>query len=260
MGAGGTRGGNGVDDLMCGRKASIGVDRGFIFFDNGEGRAWRGITNVKDDEGESRIEVCYIDGKKISQRHIAGDYSATVASYDDPFGDEDLREREFGISYREHYVLDGEEFYRLHLIHGVSIVWNGMSYSTINDSSTPDTHSWSLVTTDVQLSDNIRGSHLILDSGEIYEWILRDIEDILYGWKPDTSPRIPTIEEMYEIFSLMNLVIIDHGDGTWSAVGHASMIEMLDPNTFAITTPSAEMVDADTYTIESLVRNEQWLE
>ena len=95
-------------------------------------------------------------------------------------------------------------------------------------------------------------------SALIFEWILRDIEDILYGWLDNTTPRIPGVEEMYAIFATMNLVIIDHGDGTWSAVGHETMIRMLDSTEFEINTPSAEYIDEETYDIESLIRDDRW--
>jgi hypothetical protein len=78
------------------------------------------------------------------------------------------------------------------------------------------------------------------------------LEDVLYG-TDDESPRLPSPEEVFEIFEENAILrIIDNGDGTWTAIGPDSAIEMLDSETFEITWPSAVYIDADTYTISSL--------
>ena len=244
--------------LPADRRSYTGVDRGFIFFETDPGVPWKGLTQVEELEDDYRIESYWIDGKKVSQRHIDGDYSAQVTSYDNPFTSDIFEDRLFGFSFREHYRLDDEDHYRLHLIHGLSIKPDGVIYNTTSPESDPSGYSWSMQSVDVQLTDSLMGSHLILDSALIFEWILRDIEDILYGWLDNTTPRIPGVEEMYAIFATMNLVIIDHGDGTWSAVGHETMIRMLDSTEFEINTPSAEYIDEETYDIESLIRDDRW--
>lgn len=240
-------------------KAYLGVDRGFIFFED-TGIPWRGITSVEEDEEDHTIERLYIDGRKVAHRNVGGVYTAKVTSYDDPFNRVDIFEDEVGFSYRERYEVDGEEFYRLHLVHAGTVQHLGTKRESVNATPTPNTMSWDISTRPVRLGAGFYGSHLILDSSEIYDWILRDIENVLYGWLPNTTPRIPDIEEIYEIFATMNLVIIDHGDGTWSAVGHHTMIQMLDTTEFQITTPTAEMLTEYEYSIESLVRDERWLE
>lgn len=251
MGAGGT-GGN-LD-----RRFFDGIDRGFIFFENSPGVPWRGITDLEETEEDFRIETYYVDGKKVGQSHISGTYSASLTSYDDPIRNLDLSESIFGLSYREHYNSNGQNHYRLHIVQGLTIKRNGSVTETVNVSSTPTLHSWEMSSIDVDLGDNTTGSHIILDSSIIYEWLMRDIENILYGSFDDA--RIPSIDEIYEIFATMNLVIIDHGDGTWSAVGHETMIRMLDSTEFEINTPSAEYVDEETYDIESLIRDDRWVD
>lgn len=236
-----------------------GVDRAFIFFQNSGGVPWKGITSVDEDEEDFRYETYYVDGKKVGHSHIAGDYSASVNSYDDPTLLIDDVEAIFGFSYREHYNSDGENQYRLHLVQNIDLWSNGSKTETVNQSSTPTTYSWGISAIGTDLSDEVFGSHLILDSGVIQPWIMRDIENILYG-TGDNEPKIPSIDEIYDIFATMNLVIIDHGDGTWSAVGHETMIKMLDATEFAISSPTAEYVEEDTYEIESLIRDERWLE
>lgn len=68
-----------------------------------------------------------------------------------------------------------------------------------------------------------------------------------------TPPRFPTLEELLDIFeSGVILRITDHGDGTWTADGPDSAIQMLTESMFRITWPSAVYISADTYQISSL--------
>lgn len=238
-------------------RAFMGIDRGFLYNEDGTGMPWNALVDVEETEDDFRIEKYFVDGRLVGYRHIAGNYSAKVTSLHNPFKNETFRNRRWGFTYRENYTQGAKEMYRLHLIHGVSIFQNSSTVQTVNATPNASTFSFEMHALDVPLSENIRGSHLILDTSDIYPWIMRDVEAILYGW--EQNPRIPSIDEMYEIFAQMNFVIIDHGDGTWSAVGHESMIQMLDPLTFEINSPTAVYLDEDTYEVESLIRNDGWL-
>ena len=250
-------------DIISSGRTYYGLDRGFIFLPGDRGIPWRGLTSLESSDDGATIESCYLDGKKISHRYVAGDYLATIESYDDPFADPEfdggIQNIPFGFTYREKFSENGKEHYRLHIIHEVSISNTGHTVETINAGPMPDTYRWSMSGLKSYLSTNYVGSHLILDSSVLYEWILRDVEAILYGY-PDGNPRIPSIAEMYAIFATMNLIIIDHGDGTWSAEGHRTMIGMLDSTEFQIVTPTAEYISDYEYSIDSLIRNAAWLE
>lgn len=243
------------------RRAYEGVDRGFIFFESEKGAPWRGITDVEVLEDSYLVETYYMDGRKIGHRFHKGNFHAKVTSYDNPFEDPELMYDVRGFSYREHYSLGGKNHYRLHIVHGASIRYLSSVQQTYNVSDPKDitTFRWEVDSLDVDLRENVelKGSHLILDSSQIFDWSLRDIENVLYD-----EGRIPSIDEMMDIFSEMNLIIIDHGDGTWSAVGHESMIQMLDATEFVIETPTIifDEVDPRTYDIYDLIRDERWLE
>lgn len=239
----------------------LGIDRGFIFFENIPGVPWRGITDIEEREEDYTIEKYYLEGRLIGRRYIKGNYSATISSYDDPFVHPDISEPPVAISYRESFRTEQGEFYRLHIVHGVTMIQTGATRSSLSDSPEADTFSWEAYSIDEELSDEVVGSHLILDSSLIYPWVLRDIEAVLYGY-PDGGARIPSIDELYEFFAMMNLVIIDHGDGTWSAVGHDAMVAMIDATEFEIVSPTIYFDEEHprTFDIESLIRDERWLE
>lgn len=237
-----------------------GVDRGFIFFEESVGTPWRGIVDIEVSEDSYLIDTYYMEGRKIGHRHRQGNYRASVTSYDDPFTDIDM-ELVSGFTYRESYTLNGKQEYRLHLVHGASIRHISTEHHLYNVSDPKDasTYKWVVDSIDVELREDtgLQGSHLILDSAATYDWSMRDIETILYE-----DGRIPSIDEMFDIFSEMNFVIIDHGDGTWSAVGHESMIRMLDVTEFMIQSPSVEIDESDPYTYDvyDYIRDERWLE
>lgn len=235
--------------------SSEGVDRGFIFLEDG-GIAWRGITKIEESESGYRTEKYYVDGKKIAQRHYSGDYEAQITSYDDPFENIPYLHKTFGLSYRENMSIDNEPFYRLHIVHDVSVIRNSSATETHSDSPTPTLYVWDMGSVKGPLDELNVGSHIIIDSRTIYPWIMREIEMLLYGY-PDGNAHIPTVEELITIFETMELVIIDHGDGTWSAIGHDAMVFMLDPTEFEIASPSIDFVDDDphTYEIESWSRS-----
>lgn len=241
-----------------GANGVIGLDRGFLYPPDSDGVPWVGLTSLEEQEDGFRLETYHVDGRKVGHRHVAGNYTATLASYDDPFKDRKYEGVLFGVSYRE--MLSNDD-YRLHIVQGLSVSKAGFTRSSVNPTPTPETHSWYMAAVDIPLGDDVHGSHLILDSALIYPWVLRDIEAVLYGY-PNGGARIPTIDEIYDIFATMNLVIIDHGDGTWSAVGHDVMVAMLDSTEFMISSPTVEMVDGEehTYDVESLIRDDRWLE
>ena len=85
-----------------------------------------------------------------------------------------------------------------------------------------------------------------------YSAAISDLEDMLYGTNAE-APRLPLPDEIISIFEENALLrIIDHGDGTWTAIGPDEAITMITPTEFEIDWPSATYLDEETYTIRSL--------
>lgn len=239
------------------RRAYQGVDRGFIFFESTTGIPWRGIQDIDVSEDGASIESYYVDGKKIGQRYYKGQFRASITSLDDPSVHMSDKDVVYGFSYRETYLIGNVEHYRLHIVHDVTIRFIDSIRETINPTD-PDatTYAWEIDSLDTDLRDDVFGSHLILDSSQIYPWTIRDIETIMYK-----EGRLPSVDEMIEIFGLMNLLIIDHGDGTWTAVGHESMMNMIDLTEFQIVSSTIDIHEDDprTFDIYDLIRDPRWL-
>ena len=81
---------------------------------------------------------------------------------------------------------------------------------------------------------------------------LQAIEDIIYG-TATTNPRFPTIDEIRALFDVYGiLVIIDNGDGNWTAIDQAGdYITMNNPTQFTINNADATYLDATTYEVST---------
>jgi len=95
-------------------------------------------------------------------------------------------------------------------------------------------------------------SHFVIDTSVAYPAAVADLETILYGTETSDA-RLPDPFELFDFFESHSiLLIVDHGDGTWTATGPDDVITMLDPTTFQISWPSAVYVDDVSYTLTSL--------
>jgi hypothetical protein len=68
-----------------------------------------------------------------------------------------------------------------------------------------------------------------------------------------SDASLPSLSELAEYFGYLGaLIIIDHEDGSWSAIDESdNYITMLDNTTFEIEDADTTTIDADTYTISS---------
>jgi len=231
------------------REYESGLDRAVFYPQNSPGEVWNGLIAITDDPDDSDVKVRYIDGVRTQQRRrpsvFGGSIEAVtypVSLHNDIFGRRITTT--FGLSYR---VMTATS-YRLHLVYNVLLSPSRYMHQQVEVNS----FTWGFTTVPVSIPDAKPGSHLIIDSNIAYSWTITALEDILYGTE-EIDPRLPTPDEVFEIFEENAILrIIDNGDGTWTAIGPDSVVEMLDPDTFQISWPSANYIDADTYTIYSL--------
>lgn len=223
-----------------------GVDRGVLYIPD-TGVAWAGLTNVEEVVTDGDVTSYYFDGQKTLV--VVGDenFGLHVEAYWYPEEFEVVRYR-FGFSYRT--LFPGG--YRIHLVYNVSAVPSGHIYTTESDSKTPTDFAWdfSTIPTDVPFSKP--AAHLIVDSTQANPEALAQLENLLYGFGDD-DPILPTAAEVVAIFTeFATLIVIDHGDGTWTATGPDEAFEFPDADSFEITWPSVIYTSSDTYNISSL--------
>lgn len=222
-----------------------GVDRGVYYPKDGSGEAWSGLISVTESP-EADEATFYVDGVKVQRKRRVEEFSGTIEAYayPDSFYENVLvqsRRQGFDLSYRA-----GD---KLHLVYNVYLTPTSRLYEYEN----PATLSWGFITQPVAVPGLRPCSHLIVDTARAYSWAVEAFETVLYG-DEEFPARLPRPAEVIDIFEInAALRIIDHGDGTWTAIAHdEGIIEMVDETSFEITWPSAVYISEDTYTISSL--------
>lgn len=226
-----------------------GVDRGVFYPPNVPGVAWNGLTSIIESPSEGDEQTRYIDGVKTYIRRRSGNFEGTIQALTCPkeFYESVLtqrRQRRFGLSYR----VQTEDSYKIHLVYNILTAPSELVYNQ-ND-ATP--FSWSFTTDPIAIPYASPTAHLIVDAARAYSWTVDDLEKVLYG-DDERAPSLPSPAEVLDIFEVNSILrIIDHGDGTWTAIGVDEVVQMLDATTFQIDWPSAVYLDDVTYKISSL--------
>jgi hypothetical protein len=164
--------------------------------------------------------------------------------------------KSFDLSYRTKVGndLDGlDHGYKIHLLY--NLIANPDTYVFASLSGTtgaPIEFSWTLTGTPPPLENFRPTVHISIDSEDTPADLLQSLEDILYGTE-DSTPHLPSIADIAALFGYLgSLIIVDHGDGTWSAIDESNTyITMLNDTTFQIDNADATYLDATTYQISS---------
>lgn len=258
-----------VWDQIGERIYQTGIDRGVLYLHDGTVAAWNGLIDV-EESSTSELKSFHLDGVKYLENLIPGDFSGklTAFTYPDEFETvnglasvapglvfHDQPAKSFNLSYRTLIGndIDGTEFgYKIHILYNIFANPDSYSFETLKDSGSPTEFGWSLSGTPPNIQQFKPTVHISIDSRTTPSDILQMVEDTLYGTDVSNA-SLPSIQEISEYFGYLGaLIIIDHGDGTWSAVDESdSYITMLDATTFQIDNADATYLDADTYEISS---------
>ncbi len=148
--------------------------------------------------------------------------------------------------------------YKIHLLWNLTAIPATKTYQTLSMDVAPEEFEWSLTSVPEEIDHHRPTSHMILDSRRIDPSLLEDIESFLYG-DEDTDPMLPTLKGITGFIRKWDrLIIIDNGDGTWTATSSIDgIIVMSDATTFQINDADAIYLDANTYEITSTDKNEE---
>ena len=238
-----------VWDKVTERDYEVGLDRGVFYPLNGPGHAWNGLTSVEESPSDGDARPRYMDGQKIADNRRKGEFEATINAFTYPAVFSvglisSNRPARFSLSYRVQTATG----YKLHLVYNALAAPSKKNYA--HESADP--FSWSITTRGISGPDSRIMSHLVLESDTAYPETMAALEAVLYG-DSGNAPRIPMPNEVFQIFEDNSILqIIDNGDGTWTAIGPAEVIQMLDATTFQISWQTAVYIDAVSYTIHSL--------
>jgi hypothetical protein len=254
------------------RTYQTGIDRGVLYLQNGAGVSWNGITEVEDST-EVEIKSYYLDGVKFLQNAIPGDFSGSLKAftYPDEFDSvsgvgsfapglnyHEQPPQLFSLAYRTLLGddLEGEKRgYKIHILYNLFASPDSQVFSTLAETMEPTEFSWELSGTPPKNAFFRPTVHVSIDSSKTPPDILTQIENHLYGTTAFNA-SLPTSEELALYFGFTDsestLVLVDHGDGTWTATDAAGEhITMLDATTFQIEDVDGFYINLDTYQIFS---------
>jgi hypothetical protein len=255
-------------DELGERRYQTGVSHGVLYLHDGKAVVWNGLTSIEETSNSERKSF-YLDGVKFLENLTPGDFQGTIKAFTYP--DEfdlvngivkvvpglayyDQPPKSFDLTYRTNIgdAIEPDRGYKIHLLYNVLANPDTYTFPSIGQTVEPVEFSWDLTGTPPMIKGNRPTVHLSIDSTDMDQADLDLIEDILYGTE-DTDARLPSIYELSELFGYRGgLLIIDNGDGTWTAVDNSSTyITMINDTTFQIDGADATYLDATTYTISS---------
>lgn len=252
------------------RVYQIGIDRGVLYLHDGTVVPWNGLTEVEEGSN-AELKSFWLDGVKFLENMTPGDFQGKLKAFTYP--DEldsvvgiahvapgleyyEQPPKSFNLSYRTRVGNDIEGIkygYKIHILYNVLANPEAMAFHTLSeDAVQPIEFAWTLTGTPPKIPKLRPTVHISIDSRTTSPELLKLLEDILYG-TATTDPSLPPITEIGEIFGYRGgLLIIDHGDGSWSAVDESdTYITMTDSTTFEIDGADTTIIDPDTYTISS---------
>lgn len=254
-------------DQIGERKFENGLDRGVLYLADIPGVVWNGLTSIEEKLSDGSRPY-FLDGVKYLDSEILDDFAASLKAftYPDEFEEvcgsvptesglviNDQRPKSFGLSYRTRVGndLEGEDYgYKIHILYNLVAVSDLTAFISLSNPVTPIEFGWNIFGTPVAYEGFRPTAHIILDTTELDPFLVDTLEDMLYG-TDETDPELPPLSVLGPIIEEWNLLIqiVDHGDGTWSAIGPDALIDMIDTDTFQIIEANAIYLDAVTYEI-----------
>jgi hypothetical protein len=247
-----------------------GISRGVLFLQDGTVAVWNGLTSI-EESSNGELKSFYLDGVKFLETLTPNDFAGNLKAFTYPdefdsvngiatvvegFEAYEQPPKSFNLSYQTRIGndIDGiEHGYKIHILYNILAEPDTYGYSSSDDSGVkPIEFSWNLTGTPPKI-DRFRPTvHVAIDSTKTPPDILKILEDKLYGTDL-TGPSLPTFQEIEEFFGYLGaLIIVDNGDGSWTAIDESNAyVSMLDDTTFFIDNADVVYLDVDTYQISS---------
>lgn len=257
------------------RVYEAGLDRGVLYVHGQTGVAWNGLTSL-DENDIKTVEPIHYDGVKFNDIVTLGEFSGVIRAitYPDDFllCEGTLEDqtgifvtsqpiKRFNLCYRTK-IGEGENGvdsgYKIHILYNLTAVPSQKTRQTLGMDIAPMEFEWSLTSIPEDIEGYRPTAHLIIDSRGMDQWLLQDIEDVLYG-TVDREPIIPSLKALTTFIRKWNRqIIIDNGDGTWSIiVQDPSVITMISPTEFSIEADNVTYLNPTTYEVSSSEKNEE---
>lgn len=249
------------------RLFETGLDRGVLYPRDGTGVPWNGLISVEEESSGGEAQAYYQDGIKQQNSAGAEDFEASIKALTYPpefaecdgtisFGkglsiDKQPR-KPFDLCYRTLIGndLEGEDHgYTLHVVYNALVAPTKKNYQTGGDEIEPSEFSWKISTTPVVISGRKASAHFKIDSTKTDPYLLAAFEELIYG-SGSAYPTLPTATQLVTLFETwQTVVVVDNGDGTWTASGPDPVINFLSESEFTIDWHTANYIDGNAYTL-----------
>lgn len=193
------------------RRFETGLDRGVLYLPTGLGVAWNGLTSVEEDNGDIESNAFFFDGIKYMDTRYPGDFSGTMSAltYPDEFlqfdgyaelennhvllGHQPVYDR-FGLSWRTGIGNDInglDHGYKIHICYNLLAIPSNRVYNTLSGETNPSEFSWDISGVPEVIPGYRPTVHIILDTTRMNSFMIRDVEDLLYGTENTTHEPDP---------------------------------------------------------------------
>lgn len=235
-----------------------GVDHGVLYLPGLPGLAWNGLVSV-DEKTDDVVDLDrYIDGVRYHLPQSNEEFGCKVSAYTypdeflpysgyDDIYDGQVNDAVFGFSYK---TQSGDKDY-IHIVYNATAVPSDTDRTTQNESTEPLLFVWDISTIPSAFNGITPTSHFIIDPSIMRSAALDALLGTLYG-TATTDPQLPNIQGLFDVFyDNAIFLVVDNGNGTWTATGPDSAITMTDTTTFSITWPTAVYISSDTYELST---------
>lgn len=229
----------------------FGVDRGVLYLPDSRVLSWTGLINVQESPKNSGTNSYYLNGVKRFDQQAPEDFFASVEAYMYP---DEIEDKGFVFpcfSYRTKI----KDRYEIHLVYNSIFSSSDKTFRTVSEDLEPVNFFWDVNSKPVALRGYAPSSHLIIAfTKDTPRFFVDVVEEILYG-SDDKNPRYSSMDDWISLFEegsvASMLIILDHGDGSWTAIGSDDVVYLTDSTSFEIDSPSAVYIDADSYTVST---------
>ena len=246
-----------------------GVDHGVLYLQGNVTVPWNGLVSM-EESANSELKAYYLDGVKFLETLSPGEFQGKLKAITYPveldqalglavvapgFILTEQPAKSFNLSYRTKVgnPIEGTDYgYKIHILYNLLAEPDTKAYTTMSDAEAAMEFVWNLTGTPPKIRKYRPTVHIVIDSRTTPIDVMALLEERLYG--SDTNPpNLPSIPEVGEYFGYLGaLLIIDNGDGTWTALDESdTFITMIDETTFELDNVDAVYIDADTYTLSS---------
>ncbi|HEU5091935.1 MAG TPA: hypothetical protein VFT30_04575, partial [Nitrospira sp.] len=233
------------------RYYSHGLDRGVLYLPGEDPIAWNGLQNFEENS-QGTSTLYYRDGVVYLADAEAGDFSGKITAmfYPDEFGvcigipevtdglyADAQKPKRFGLSYRTLIGsgTQGDMFgYQIHLVYNCMATIGQRSRKSMGASPEPVPFTFDVNCTPVKLTGFRPSAHFAIDSRNMSQATIDDLEDLIYG-AGSTPGVLPDPDVLFDMMNFGNAItVVSYADGTFDVTGSADNVFMTSMDGFQI--------------------------